>query len=257
MSKYRVIYEPSGRAREYSQLALNVYNGCGMGCKYCYVPRITRKNRDEFHKNTKIRNSILEKLEKDLHDMKNNKDERMVMLSFTSDVYQLDDKFNSFTREILKMFNKYKQPFHILTKGGLRAVRDFDLYKNSDWFACSLTFLDDVKSKKIEPNASLPLERIESLKIAKEKGIKTWVSFEPVLDEEEVYKLYELSKKYVDFYKIGKVSGYKNVNVDWDRFVNKIVEMLEKDNKRYFIKYDLRPHLKKDVSEYKYHREMK
>ena len=30
------IYGPSGRAREYSSLALNLYGNCDHGCTYCY-----------------------------------------------------------------------------------------------------------------------------------------------------------------------------------------------------------------------------
>ena len=30
-----MIYEPRGRAREYSPLALNVYNKCDHFCRYC------------------------------------------------------------------------------------------------------------------------------------------------------------------------------------------------------------------------------
>lgn len=35
----RIIYEPKGRAREYANLAANLYSGCIHGCVYCYVPQ--------------------------------------------------------------------------------------------------------------------------------------------------------------------------------------------------------------------------
>ena len=38
-----VIYEPKGKAREYSPLALNLYLDCSHGCKYCYAPAIQRQ----------------------------------------------------------------------------------------------------------------------------------------------------------------------------------------------------------------------
>ncbi len=251
----KVIYEPKGRAREYSELALNIYTGCNMGCKYCYVPAVLFKKVEEFRSKSIYRKNILKNIESDLSEMAFMQDKRKVMLSFTSDVYQLDNEFNYLTREVLQLFKKYNINFHILTKGGTKAVRDFDLYKNGDWFACSLTLFDEEKSKKIEPNAALPKDRIKALQIAKQKGIKTWVSFEPTLEAEETYKLYEASKEFVDFYKIGKVSRYK-VNVDWVKFTNKICDIMEKDKKNFFLKYDLRPYLKKDLSEYEYHREL-
>ncbi len=251
----RVIYEPKGRAREYSSLAINIINGCNMGCKYCYVPAMTFKKREQFHSNSKHRKDVLINLEKDLIELSKIGNKKLVMFSFTSDVYQLDEEFNSITREALKLFKKYNQPFHLLTKGGTKAVRDFDLYKDTDWFACSLTFYDKEKSLQIEPNASLPEDRIKALRIANSRGIKTWVSFEPTLEEEETYKLYKATKSFVNFYKVGKVSRYK-VDVDWVAFTNKIADMMESDKQPFFLKYDLRPYLKKDIKEYKYHREV-
>ena len=32
-----IIYEPKGKAREYSPLAVNLYRGCSHGCLYCYA----------------------------------------------------------------------------------------------------------------------------------------------------------------------------------------------------------------------------
>lgn len=37
-----VVYEPRGRAREYSELAYNLYRGCTHGCRYCYAPACMR-----------------------------------------------------------------------------------------------------------------------------------------------------------------------------------------------------------------------
>ncbi len=251
----RVIYTPKGRAREYSSLALNIINGCDMGCDYCYVPRITKKKKEFFHTNSVHRKDLIKKLERDLQELKEEGNTSLIMLSFTSDVYQLDESFNSITRDVLKLFRKYNQPFHILTKGGLKAIRDFDMYSDKDWFATSLTLFDEKRSKKLEPNAATPLERLEALETAHKRGINTWVSFEPTIDEEETFKLYELSKDFVNFYKVGKISGYPS-KVNWDKFANSIAERMEMDKKPFFIKYDLRKHLKKDVSEYKYHKEV-
>ena len=47
--KLQAIYEPKGRAGEYSRLALNVYRTCVHGCRYCYVPGATRMKVRDFH----------------------------------------------------------------------------------------------------------------------------------------------------------------------------------------------------------------
>ena len=58
------IYEPKGRAHEYSHLALNLYEGCLHFCSYCFVPNIPpHKTREEFHKNVRPRDNILDRLE--------------------------------------------------------------------------------------------------------------------------------------------------------------------------------------------------
>ncbi len=256
-NKYRVIYQPSGRAREYSQLALNLANGCIHGCKYCYVPRITRKDMADFHAGSSHRKGILQKLELDLKDMVKNNDRRLVMFSFTTDPYQPIEGFNEMTRSALELFKKYGQPFHLLTKSGNLASKDFDLYQDGDWFASSLTFHDVKNSQRIEPNTATPQQRLDALKLAHNKGIKTWVSFEPVLIAEETLALYEASKHFVDFYKVGKITGYDEFPVDWDLFTNTIADRMEEDGQAFFIKHDLRPHLKKPLSDYKWHREMK
>jgi DNA repair photolyase len=46
------IYEPAGRAREYSPLALNHFKGCEHGCLYCYVTHMmVRFNSKYVHSN--------------------------------------------------------------------------------------------------------------------------------------------------------------------------------------------------------------
>lgn len=254
--KYRVIYSPTGRAREYSELALNLANGCIHGCKYCYVPRIIKKQKADFHKEAEHRVDVLKNLELDLIEMSKIGDKRKVMFSFTTDPYQPIDGFNEMTREALELFKKYDQPFHLLTKGANFAKKDFDLYKEGDEFACSLTFINPKNSQKIEPNTAKPEDRLNALKLAKSMGINTWVSFEPVCIAEETIELYELSKSFVDFYKIGKITGYDEFDVDWDTFAEEITERMEMDGQAFYIKDDLRPHLPKKVSEYKYHREI-
>jgi DNA repair photolyase len=62
---FKVIYEPSGRAKEYGDLALNIYTGCSFGCTYCFAPAVLKKDRETFHKDIKARENLLEKVEKD------------------------------------------------------------------------------------------------------------------------------------------------------------------------------------------------
>lgn len=244
--KYRVIYKPKGAALEYSELALNLYVGCNHGCKYCFAPSCMFKKREDYKKEENIytRKGILNLLQKDLIEMSAAKDKRRVLLCFITDPYQKDYEFNKVTSEALTLFKAYNIPFQVLTKGGMKAARDFYLYKKKDAYATSLTFYDEKKSLEWEPKAATPTDRINSLKKAKEKGIETWVSFEPVIEPEETYKLFEASKKYVDFYKIGKINNYKDAeDIEWKTFTKRIIKLCEDNNKKYYIKDSLKPYI--------------
>ena len=59
-----VIYEPKGAAREYSELACNLYTGCDHRCGYCYAPGALRMTREAFGSPTP-KKTIIERLTKD------------------------------------------------------------------------------------------------------------------------------------------------------------------------------------------------
>ena len=60
-----IIYEPSGKAREYSELAANFYTGCLHACKYCYCPSIMRKTLSDWSLNPHARTNIVKQFEND------------------------------------------------------------------------------------------------------------------------------------------------------------------------------------------------
>ena len=236
----KVIYEPKGKAREYSPLAVNLYTGCEHGCDYCYVfssLAMSRANPDVI----KPRDGILEKLEKDCISKQDKS--KPVLLCFTCDPYQPCSELYGTTRAALQILRRNNIPFRVLTKGGLRATKDFDLYSDKDEYGVTLTLMDEALSRKHEPKAATPKDRIESLKIAHDKGIATWVSIEPVLDPKQSEMLIENTLDFVDIYKVGKLNHY-NIKVDWNSFGASVIRTLVKHGKRYYIKEDLRRHIK-------------
>jgi len=82
----KVIYQPRGRAKEFSPLAANLYRGCGHGCIYCYVPQTIKEKREIFATQPKPRKDVLKYLEKDAKNFRD--DDREILLCFTSDPYQ-------------------------------------------------------------------------------------------------------------------------------------------------------------------------
>ncbi len=236
-----VIYQPGGRAREYCELALNLYKGCSHGCTYCYVPM--RQDRESFHKNVTARESVIEKLEKEAPRYSG----REVLLSFTSDPYQPIDKELQLTRKAIEILNRNGVNVTILTKAGLRSTRDFDLLSlnKENKYGATLTFINTFEAGKYEPFAPGMGSRMLALSYAKKRGIKTWASLEPAIAPSNILKIIELTKDYVDEYRVGKWNHAKEADlIDWARFARLAVELLERYNKKYYIKKDLVKYLK-------------
>ena len=239
-----VIYRPKGMAREYSPYALNIYIGCSHRCRYCYAPHTLQRRGEEYFGKPEPRKNILIELEKDL---KKNTYTEQVLLSFIGDCYCDSADDGQTTREVLKMLNACKVPVAILSKGGKKLLRDLDIFKSfGDRIAvgATLTFLDERKSKEWEPNAATPSERLETLKILHENGIKTFASFEPTIEPEESLALIKrtLEDNSVDHYKIGKINNYKAADKwqDWPKYLEDCVKLLRPAGKKVYYKFCLR-----------------
>ncbi len=239
-----IIYKPCGMAREYSPYALNIYIGCSHGCKYCYAPHTLQRRGEEYFIKPEPRKDILKLLEKDLQK---NVYTEQVLLSFVGDVYCDNTDGSQTTREVLKLLNAYKVPVAVLSKGGKKMLRDLDIFKEfGDRISVgtTLTFLDEEKSKLLEPNAALPEERLETLKILHENGIKTFASFEPTIEPEESLKLIKrtLADNSVDHYKIGKLNNFRREDKwqDWGKYLQDCVNLLRPTGKQVYYKFCLR-----------------
>ena len=243
--KTTVIYEPRGRAREYCELAANLYRGCGHGCKYCYAPDATRADREKFHSNPQPRKGIIEKLRKDAFTI-SGIEKRPILLCFTCDPYQQINEHYMLTRQAIRTLKENKLKVVILTKGGKRAEQDFDLLDSGDYVGATLTFINDSDSLEWEPGAALPAERFAMLEKAKSMGISTWASLEPVIDPEQSLEIIHRTHEYVDQFKVGTLNHHPLAReIDWHKFGQKAVELLDKLGCSYYIKDDLRRYLKK------------
>jgi len=236
----QVIYEPRGRAREFAPLAANLYRGCAHGCLYCYVPQTIKMKRHVFITEPNPRKDVLISLEKDARKYRG--DDREILLSFTSDPYQPLEMEQGLTRRAIEILKENKLRFTILTKGGMRATRDFDLLENYDGcrFGTTLIFIKQADADKWEPDASPVSERIDVIKAAQERGIKTWVSLEPVIDPNQALELIKLLHPVVDQWKVGKLN-YKHPDrrVDWIRFREEARELLDSLGADYYLKESL------------------
>jgi len=239
-----LIYEPKGQAGEYAPLATNPYRGCGHGCAYCYVPLVTKQKRPEFDAGAVPREDYLRKLSREAAKFQNAGITGQVMLSFTTDPYHPGD--TAPTRDTLRILRNFGLSFCTLTKGGLRALRDIDLFRpNHDAFACTLTSLSDTFSAKWERNAAPPAERIAILRAFHARGIFTWVSLEPTLDVEASLAIVEATHPFVDLYKVGRANYLKEITrtTDWADYTRRMIALLQRLGKAHYIKQDLQAYL--------------
>ena len=233
----RTIYEPTGKAREYSPYALNIYQNCDHKCEYCYVKSLFAAHHFE---KPSLRIGLLKALNQ--YAPKHRYKEQ-VLLSFSGDPYCKEDVKIKATREVLKILLGSRIPVAILTKGGERCLRDLDLFKKFDGMikvGATLTFIDHAKSLQIEPGAALPKERFDTLKKLHNKGIKTWVSLEPVIEVVETINVIEATHSFVDHYKLGLTNYYQLPSkIDWSKLIDRAVYFFRKYNKPFYIKNDL------------------
>lgn len=236
----KVIYEPRGRAREFAPLAANLYYGCAHGCLYCFAPQTVKEKREAYISRPRPRKDVLKYLEKDAREL--NGDDREILLSFISDPYQPLEMELGITRRAIEILIENELRFTVLTKGGLRARRDFDLLEGYEKcsFGTTLIFTEQADADKWEPNSPQVSDRIAAIKEAHQRGIKTWVSLEPVIDPEQALELIRLLHLYVGHWKVGKLNYHDPGRpVDWIKFREDVRGLLDSLGTDYYIKQSL------------------
>jgi len=102
--------------------------------------------------------------------------------------------------------------------------------------------LSQADSERYEPAAAPAGDRLEALKVLHENGVRTWVSFEPVIEPEQSLELLHTTLDYVDEYKIGKINNYAGLDkaIDWPPFLKEAVRTLREAGRPFYVKRDLR-----------------
>jgi len=231
------IYEPKGAAKEYGDYALNIYTGCPHRCYYCFAPNVLRREREKFHSCVEPRKNIVEETRKQIE--RERISGKTIHLCFTCDPYPTGYDTTP-TREIIKLLKESGNHVQILTKGS--GYKDFDLLDGNDWYGVTISGA----SQKQEPNAESIFRRLTDLARAKERGIKTWVSFEPVINAEVIMDVIALNHKAMDKVKIGKLN-YHPSDIDWAQFGSGAESLCKELGVDYYIKDSLRVEMEKDV----------
>ncbi len=245
-----VIYETTGRAREFSELSCNLFSGCEHSCVYCWSPQVTHKTREEFL-HPQIRVTALDVL-KSAKEWSEKGENRRVLLCFVTDPYQPIEQDTQLTRKCIMALHEAGLNVIILTKGGLRSTRDFDLLTPKDAYATTLTCIEPKDSQYWETKASLPQERIDALKRAYQNGIETWVSFEPVISIGQTLTLLALTHSFAGHYKVGTMNYHPHgKTINWREFGWHIKGVMDDLGIKYYFKKDLLKEMGVNPTEFK------
>lgn len=232
------IYKPTGAAKEYGDYALNIYTGCPHRCYYCFAPSVLHCDREQFHSYVEPRKDIVEETKRQLEREKITG--KLIHLCFTCDPYPTGYDSTP-TREIIKAIKETGNHVQILTKGD--GTRDFDLLDSGDWYGVTISHISNDNHNTWEFAAAPPLERIETLRGAKEKGISTWVSCEPVLATHDIFRIIRYGD-YIDRFKIGKLN-YHPSDINWADFGWECERLCIEYGRDYYIKDGLRKEMEK------------
>ena len=204
------------------------------------MPRQKKVEKKVFHSSVVPQPDVLARL---ANDCKNWYDEP-IFLCFSCDPYPMNHEVHGITREAIRIILDSGNAVNILTKGGYRALKDFDLLARDprNKIGATLTFVDDDLSIKWEPNAELFDSRLHMLSAAKDMGISTWASMEPVINPDETLRAIRLAAPYVDEFKIDRWNhdpdGYADA-IDWTSFYDEAVFLLGELGAKYTFKKDL------------------
>ena len=137
--------------------SLSAYTGCGHGCLYCYASSYIRNFSQPREKK-----DFLKRLDKEIKKIPKG---TFLAIANSSDPYLPLEKKLKLTRKTLQTIKDYDLKINIITKSSL-ILRDIDLLKElkSVVISISLATLDELLTKKIEPLAPSPGERLKTIK---------------------------------------------------------------------------------------------
>ena len=167
--------------------SLNPYRGCFHACSYCFA-RTSHEYLGfgagtDFDRKIVVKINAPQLLRREI-SRRSWKGE-VIIFSGNTDCYQPLEAVYELTRRCLEVCAEFRNPVAIITKGAL-VRRDVDLLarmarETSVSVSLSIPFSDDAMSRAIEPNASLPSQRFETLRLLSEAGIGTGVAIAPLI----------------------------------------------------------------------------
>jgi DNA repair photolyase len=167
--------------------SLNPYRGCFHACSYCYA----RPSHQwlgfgagtDFERKIVVKTNAPELLRAQF--MKPSWKGELIAFSGDTDCYQPLEASYALTRRCLEICAEVRNPVGLITKSAV-IRRDVDLLARLAREArlrvtLSIPFAHDDVARKIEPGASSPARRFDTLRILSDAGIPTGVAIAPII----------------------------------------------------------------------------
>jgi DNA repair photolyase len=167
--------------------SLNPYRGCEHGCAYCYArpyhEYLGFNSGLDFETRIMVKENAPDLLEREL--ARKSWKPATLACSGVTDCYQPVERELSITRGCLEILVRFRNPVGIVTKNAL-VTRDIDLLRelvshDAAVVVISLTTLDSDLSGILEPRASRPSARLETIGALSDAGIPVGISLAPII----------------------------------------------------------------------------
>lgn len=174
---------------------LNPYEGCSFNCQYCYVRGSKYGENMEETLSVKVNGAAV--LDRQLTFRAKKNQYGIIALASATDPYIRAEEKYRMTESFLQRIAKHRFPVLMITKSDL-IVRDLALLQEIDRVAVhagdlqgrltrgaiisfSLSTLDESIASTLEPGASSPMKRLQTMRACKEAGLMVGVNCIPIL----------------------------------------------------------------------------
>jgi len=167
--------------------SINAYRGCEHGCGYCFArpthAYLGHSAGLDFERQIYVKVNAVELLKRELADKRYKP--KPIAMGTNTDPYQPAERTHRLTRGILEVLLETRHPASIVTKSAL-IVRDLDILSEMAKLGLihvglSVTSLDHILSRKMEPRASTPEKRLEAIRLLSAAGVPTGVMAAPMI----------------------------------------------------------------------------
>lgn len=167
----------------FADYTLNPYEGCGMGCSYCYVPALRSYRGQEspapWGRFVRVKRNAAQVLQREMRRIPS---DTRIMIGTATDPWQPLEKVYRITRSVLEVLWYYSNPVSLTTRSPL-LMRDIPLLQEMEHVRVNLSIptFDDRIRRIFEPESSAIPGRVAALQALQSAGIRHLVFFCPIL----------------------------------------------------------------------------